>query len=49
MRRTTVVAASASLAIVHSAHARTDLSACASADPRIVEAIAVACLAHGIG
>jgi hypothetical protein len=49
MRRTTVVAASASLAIVQSAHVQTDLSACASPDQRIVEAIAVACLAHGIG
>ena len=49
MRRTTAVAASASLTIVQSAHAQTDLSAYASPDQRIVEAIAVACLAHGVG
>jgi len=49
MRRTTAVAASPNLAIIQLAHARTDLSACASPDQRIVEAIAVACLSHGIG
>lgn len=45
MRRTTVV----ELAIIQTAHARTDLSAYARPDQRIVEAIAVACLAHGTG
>ncbi|MGY4573923.1 hypothetical protein ACVWY5_006993 [Bradyrhizobium sp. USDA 3256] len=45
MRRTTVV----ELVIIQPAHAHTDLSACDSPDQRLVEAIAVACLAHGIG
>ena len=49
MRRMTVVAASARFAIIQLTHAQTDLSAYAGPDRRIVEAIAVACLAHGIG
>ncbi|MGY4474761.1 hypothetical protein ACVILL_002175 [Bradyrhizobium sp. USDA 3364] len=45
MRRTIVV----ELAIIQTAYAQTDLGAYVSPDRRIVEAIAVACLAHGIG
>lgn len=48
IRHTAVVAASASPEIVQSVPAQTYLGA-ARLDQRIVEAIAVACLAHGIG
>lgn len=48
-RQTTVVVASSRLVIIQSEHAQDDLSAYASPDRFIVEAIAITCLSHGIG